>query len=106
MSMVHRAGDAVGTPAWQLDLMNGKRIEDLRNDIVPEDWFSGDPSKIEHEFNEVKRSIGQAIDHLERAYQYAKKFGREEEIGELIDRLDDTFRWDMDKLLNRFKGVS
>lgn len=102
-----RAGDVVGVPAWQLDLMNGKRIEDLRNDIIPGQIFKGDPCFIESEFDKAKYEIGRAIDHLNTAYQYAEKYGWAEVIGNMIDRLDDGFLWDLDELLKKFKeGVA
>ncbi|MBQ1779290.1 MAG: hypothetical protein IIZ93_14140 [Acidaminococcaceae bacterium] len=101
---IHRAGDVVGTPAWQLDLMNGQRISELRNEIIPEDNM--DQCYVESCFREASYFLGQAVNKLCVAYEYADKFGKGQQIEELINKLDDDIPFEMSQLISKLKEVS
>ena len=62
-----------------------------------------DVSHVESEFDIAGYHIGQAIVHLCRAGDYAEKFGLNALIDELIGKLDEDFREDMDSVLMTLK---
>ena len=66
-----------------------------------EDGF--DYSMVESEFNEAKFHINQAIRFLIRAADVAVKYGKEKPIDGLIDRLDDSFGCEMEKVIKKLK---
>lgn len=101
MSMIHRAGDVVGTPDWQLDRMYETETAEALERAYADDDFPF--SSIESEFSTARYFIGQAVVHLARAANYAEPYCKDGPIDELIDRLDDQFEWDMNRTLEGLK---
>ena len=90
-----------GTPDWQLDRMFETDTAEMLEQAYAEDDFPF--CSIESEFSTARYFIGQAIVHLARAAKDAEPYHKEAPIEELIDRLDDKFEWDMDRVLDKLK---
>lgn len=100
-SLIHRAGDVIGTPDWQLDRMYETDTEKLLEKAYAESDF--DDSHIKNEFSLATHYIGQAVDHLIRAARHAERIGKEKPIDDLIEKLDDDIPWEMSQILKQFK---
>lgn len=95
------AGMVRGTPDWQLDRMYETDTARKLEQIYAEDDLP--VSSIESEFSRAKYFIGQAVVHIVRAANEAEKYGRAEMIDDLIEKLDDDFRDEMDQVIRKLK---
>lgn len=99
--MVKTAGMVHGTPDWQLDRMYETETAQILEAQYAADDFP--VSSIESEFDIAKHFIGQALDHLIRAANEAEHYGKEKPIDDLIEKLDDGIRCQMDKIIRDFR---
>lgn len=94
MPIVKTAGMVNGVPDWQLDRAYETETAEMLEKAYAEDDFP--ISSIESEFAIAKHFIGQAVDHLIRAANEAEHYGRNQQIDDLIEKLDD----DIPSLMN------
>lgn len=100
-SLIHRAGDVVGTPDWQLDRMYENQLDLDQAREYAEDDFP--VSYVADEFSMATHELGQAVMHLIRAANLAEKYGKHQKIDELIEKLDDDIPWEMSQILKQLK---
>ena len=99
--MTKTAGMVHGTPDWQLDrLFETDTAAELERQYAEEDLPI---SQVESQFDRAGYHIGQAVDHLIRAADAADPCGRAQIIDDLVNKLDDDFRSEMDKVLKQLK---
>lgn len=88
MDKIKRAGDVIGTPAWQLDLMYGEETK-----WFLDKYFSSDDdfpaSNVASDMSTADYHIGRAADFLCRAANLAERYGKDKPIDGLIDQLDE-----------------
>lgn len=100
-TIARTAGMAQGTPDWQLDRMYETDTAEMLEKAYAEDDFPF--SSVESEFSTARYFLGQAIVHLVRAANYAEPYHKDAPIDDLIDKLEDKFEWDMDRVLDKLK---
>lgn len=101
MSIVHRAGDVVGTPAWQLDRIYETETAEMLEQYYGQDDFP--VSQVESKFSQARYLIGQAVVQLCNAASVADPYGKAKPIDDLISELDDDFCFKMSKVLDKLK---
>lgn len=95
------AGMCKGTPDWQLDRMYETDTERVLEKVYAEDDFP--ISSVKSEFSIASHHLGQAVVHLIRAANEAEKYGRNKQIDDLIEKLDDDIPFEMSQILKRLK---
>ena len=95
------AGMCKGTPDWQLDRMFETDTANVLEKVYAEDDFP--ISSVKSEFNIASFHLGQAVNHLIRAARKAEKFGKQEQIDGLIEKLDDDIPFEMSQILKQLK---
>lgn len=60
-------------------------------------------SSIESEFSRAKYYIGLAVDHLVRAANEAEHWEKDRPIDDLIEKLDDDFKYEMGQVLDKLR---
>lgn len=100
---VKRAGDVIGTPAWQLDMMFGaetaKALE--RHFNSEDDEFPA--YRVADGISEADYHIGQAISFLSRVADFADRYDRAKPLDKLLETLEE-FRCEMEKVKEGFGG--
>lgn len=99
--MARTAGMCKGTPDWQLDRMYETDTARILEKVYAEDDFP--ISSVKSEFSRASHYLGQAVEHLIRAANLAEKYGKHEQIDELIKKLDDDIPYEMSQVLKQLK---
>ena len=60
-------------------------------------------SSVKSEFSMASHYLGQAVMHLIRAANQAKKYGKHKQIDELIEKIDDDIPYEMSQILKHLK---
>ena len=99
--MARTAGMCKGTPDWQLDRMYETDTARILEKVYAEDDFP--ISSVKSDFNRASFHLGQAVNHLIRAAKKAEKYGRNQQIDSLIEKLDDDIPFEMSQILKQLK---
>lgn len=84
---------------WQRGRSFGTDTAEVLEKVQDEFPFS----IVESEFSSASYFIGQAVVHIARASEEAERYGMNGPIEQLIEKLDDGIRGEMDELLRKYR---